>query len=80
MPYTVILHIQGSEPVTAEMEELPSSQDTLVIVKNPRRTDGKELHYLNHDAITVAWPIERLNFLEIISGAEAEEIIGFVRE
>lgn len=80
MPYTLIVHIKNSDPVIGETEELPSPNDTLIVVNNPRRLDGKDLHYLAENVVTVYWPIERLNFLEVISSEEEEAIIGFVRE
>jgi hypothetical protein len=42
--------------------------------------DGKDLDFLSEDAVSVLWPVERLNFIEILSAKEDEEIIGFVRE
>lgn len=80
MPYTIILHLQNEEPVIAEMDEIPSPSDRLVLVNNPRRLDGKDLHYLQQDVDTVLWPITRINFIEVISDEGAEQIIGFVRE
>ena len=46
MAIEVLIHIQNSEPILAEIDELPSLQDTLLKVSNPRLRDGKELHYL----------------------------------
>lgn len=80
MTYTLVIHIQNSDPVMGEADELPSPSDTMVMVKNPRRVDGKDLHYLAENAMTVYWPIERINFIEVLSEGEEEEIIGFVRE
>lgn len=80
MPHTLILHIQGGEPVVGEAEDLPNVNDTMVMIRNPRRLDGKDLHYLQADVVTVYWPMERLNFIEVVTGEEEEAIIGFVRE
>ncbi len=80
MPYTLILHILNTDPVVGEVEELPSTSDTLISVRNPRRLDSKDLHYLADNAVTVYWPVDRLNFIEVLGGKEEEEIIGFVRE
>lgn len=80
MPYTLIIHISNEEAVIGEVEELPAATDNLLIVNNPRRLDGKDLHYLAEDAVTVYWPISRLNFVEVISEQAEEDIIGFVRE
>ena len=80
MPYSVILHVQGEEPIVGEIERLPDPTDLLVAVSNPRRLDGKDLHYLAENVITVYWPVARLNFIEIMTTKEDEDIIGFVRE
>jgi len=80
MPYQVILHIQGEEPVFGEVEELPKPQDLTIEVNHPRRIDGKDLPYLAESVTTVIWPWARLNFVEIIPSRADEEIIGFVRE
>ena len=80
MPFTIVLHIQNTDPVVGEVEEIPTPTDNLVILRNPRRMDGKDLHFLNENVVTVIWPVERLNFIEVLSGEEQEEIIGFVRE
>jgi hypothetical protein len=80
MPYSIVLHVQGEEPIIGEIERLPSMNDLLVTVSNPRRLDGKDLHYLAENVITVIWPVARLNFIEIMPTKEDEDIIGFVRE
>jgi hypothetical protein len=80
MAYTLILHIQNSDPVVGESDELPAADATLVMLKNPRKMDGKDLTYLAENVVTVYWPIERINFIELIAGEQEEQIIGFVRE
>lgn len=80
MAYTLILHVQNSDAVAGEVDELPTPADSLIMVKNPRRLDGKDLPYLAENVITVFFPTERLNFIEVLGGGEEEDIIGFVRE
>ena len=80
MAHTLVLHVQNADAVLAEVDELPLSTDTLVMVRNPRRIDGKDLHYLSDNAIMVFYPVDKLNFIEVLSTAEEETIIGFVRE
>lgn len=80
MPFTLVLHIQNSDPVVGEVDELPSPSDTMILVKNPRKIDGKDLPFLDENAVSVYWPIDRLNFIEVLSDGEEEEIIGFVSE
>lgn len=80
MAFKIVLHIQNTDPVLGEVEELPSPTDRLIIVSNPRRLDGKDVSYLTENVITVLWPVERLNFIEVMGSEEEEKIIGFVRE
>lgn len=77
---TILIHIQNEDPVLGEVDELPSPGDTLLTVKNPRRKDGKDLHYLDANVTSVLFPVARINFIEIMPTGEEEEIIGFVRE
>ncbi len=80
MPYTIILHPSGEEPIIGEVEELPQPTDLSITVNSPRRIDGKELHYLSESVLTVIWPLNRMNFIEVLPTKAEEEIIGFVRE
>lgn len=77
---TVLVHLLNEDPVLGEMDALPEPTDSLVVVKNPRRRDGKDLHYLDTNVVTVIWPVIRINFVEVMPSGEEEEIIGFVRE
>jgi hypothetical protein len=63
-----------------EVAELPAATDQTILVKNPRRRDGKDLHYLQANVTDVIWPLVRIAFIEIIPGEEEERLIGFVRE
>jgi len=78
--HTLILHVENSEPIVGETDELPSTGDMLVQIRNPRRQDGRDLHYLAENSVMLFWPVNKLNFIEVIASAADEEIIGFVRE
>jgi hypothetical protein len=81
MPISVVIHILNTEPILGEVDELPSPTDNTIAVHNPRRIDGKEIDYIQADVSTVIWPIEKINFIEVMPGEDEEEdIIGFVRE
>lgn len=80
MSHLILLHIAGEEPITGEVDELPKAADTIITVLNPRRRDGKDIHYIDSRAVKVIWPLEKISFIEILSGEESEQIIGFVRE
>lgn len=77
---SVILHVSNEEPVIGEVDELPKMDDMMIQLKNPRRRDGKDLHYLEANISVVIWPIHRVNFIEIIPSGEEDDIISFVRE
>jgi hypothetical protein len=77
---TVLIHIANEDPVLGELDQLPAVTDTNVLVKNPRRRDGKDLPNLLANVTQVIWPMVRIGFIEIVPGGEEEQIIGFVRE
>jgi len=80
MAITVIIHITNEDPIVGEIEALPDSKDMMVLVKNPRRRDGKDVHYLDEGVTTVIWPLDRINFIEIMAGEQEEPLVSFVRE
>jgi len=81
MSITIIIHILNSEPILAEIDELPASADNSITLHNPRHIDGKDISYIQEQVSTVIWPLEKINFIEIMPGEEEDEdIIGFVRE
>jgi len=77
---TILIHIANEDPILGEVDQLPGVTDTTLLVKNPRRRDGKDLPNLLSNVTQVIWPIIRVTFIEIVPGEGEEEIIGFVRE
>ena len=77
---TVLVHIANEDPVLGEIEQLPGPSDQSILVKNPRRRDGKDLPFLQANVTDVIWPIIRISFIELIPGSDEEQIIGFVRD
>jgi hypothetical protein len=80
MAHTVIVHIANEDPILCELEALPAGNDTVVVIQNPRRRDGKDIHYLSNDVMTVIWPINQISFIEVLPSEGEEKIIGFVRD
>jgi len=80
MAYSVILHVSGEASIAGEVDELPKSADTIIVVSNPRQKDGKDLHYIDNNVTKVIWPLSKVSFIEIMDSTEEEKIIGFVRE
>jgi len=77
---TVIVHINNEDPIMGEVEELPQPSDHIIMLKNPRKKDGKDVHYLEPNVNLVIWPFHRITFIELIQDVEEDEIISFVRE
>jgi hypothetical protein len=77
---TVLIHIANEDPIQGEVDNLPGTADQSILVKNPRRRDGKDLHYLQASVTNVIWPMSRIAFIEIMPGNDEEQIISFVRE
>jgi len=80
MAITLLLHIPNEEPIAGEVDELPGVQDTLIVVRNPRRRDGKDIHYLEPEVTSIILPVNRVTIIEVMPGTEEEDIIGFVRD
>lgn len=80
MPISVILHISGEEPIIGDIEEMPQAGDSVLILNNPRKRDGKDVPYLDADVTVVIYPWDKVNFVEIMPAEAEEEIVGFVRE
>jgi hypothetical protein len=80
MPYTIVVHLPNEDPVCGEVDQLPAANDSIVTVHHPRRRDGKDVHYLSNEVITVIWPIIQISFIEVMPSEGEEKIIGFVRE
>jgi hypothetical protein len=80
MPFAVLVHLLNEEPVMGEMEQLPTADANFIAVSNPRRRDGKDLHYLQLNVTTVMWASHRIGFIEVLPGEAEEKLVTFVRE
>jgi len=80
MAISIIIHINDTDPVLCEIEELPDPNHQTITVMGPRRVDGKDLHYLATGVTTVIFPLHRISFIELVPREDEEHIVGFVRE
>ena len=80
MSHSVLVHINNEDAVLGEVEKLPSAVDQLIAIQNPRRKDGKDLHYLDEEVNMMIVPMHRINFIQVLPSGDVEEIIGFIRE
>jgi hypothetical protein len=77
---TVYLHMVGEDPIVGEIDDLPQKTDTNLPLKNPRRKDGKDIAYLEQNVTQVYIPLHRVTLMEVLPGADEDQIISFVRE
>jgi len=80
MTQTIIVHLPNEDPICGEVDQLPAASDSILTLHNPRRRDGKDVHYLSNDILTVIWPLSQIAFIEVLPSEGEEHIIGFVRE
>ena len=77
---SVVVHIANEDAIVCEMDDMPGATDRFIHMQNPRRRDGKDIHYLDEEVTSMLVPWHRINFVQLLPSAEAEDVIGFVRE
>ena len=80
MSLEVIIHLHNEDPVLAEVESLPDPTHQFLYVTNPRRRDGRSLHYVTEGATSFIFPWTRITFVEIMEAEAAKEVVEFFRE
>ena len=85
MSVRVIIHVLNEEAVVAEVDQLPDPKDNCIVVRNPRKRDGKPLSTLADGVETVIYPWTRVTFVEVMDEAasttgSADSIVSFFRE
>ena len=64
MAFTVIIHLTGSDPFLAEMDELPDPKASFIVCTNPRGRDGKNLIFIEPECTRFIFPWHRISFVE----------------
>ena len=77
---SMIVHISNEEPIVGEVDAMPDETTNLIILKNPRRKDGQDIHFLVEDVTTVIIPLHRITIIQLMPSATSDDIIGFARE
>ena len=80
MSISLIVHLANEEPFVAEVDAMPDLTHRAIVLSNPRKPDGRDLHYLADEVTVMIVPWHRVSFLEVVPSTDAEDIIGFVRE
>ena len=64
MAFTVIIHLTGTDPFLAEMDELPDAKASFIVCTNPRARDGKNLVFIEPECTRFMFPWHRVSFIE----------------
>lgn len=81
MAQTVIIHLVNEDPILAEVEDLENLDGPVLECMNPRRRDGKQLHYITSEATSFLFPWHRISFIELMpSEMERGEVVEFFRD
>lgn len=81
MAVRVIVHVHNEDPFVADIDELPKPEDNFVVLRNPKRRDGKSLTYITDGATAFIFPWSRITFIEVMDGASSKDsVVGFFRE
>jgi hypothetical protein len=80
MSMEVVIHLLNEDPILAELEEMPDPTHQSIVITNPRRRDGRPLHYVTEGATAFIFPWNRITFIEIMETEETREVIEFFRE
>lgn len=80
MSLEVIVHLLNEDPILAELEDMPDPTHQSIVLTNPRRRDGRPLHYITEGATVFIFPWNRITFIEIMETEEAREVVEFFRE
>jgi hypothetical protein len=80
MSHTVLVHVLNEEPLVGEMDEIPEPSDQVLIMRNVRRRDGRDVSYLLPEASSVMFPWSRIHCVEIMPSESEEDVVTFIRE
>lgn len=63
---TLILHIENSDPIKVDVDEMPKPTDAIIVGKNPRERTDKEVYWLDDGVTTVLFPWHRINYIQVL--------------
>ena len=66
-----IVHIQGDQPLLADLLALPQPGDASLVCTNLRSLDGRKPVFIEHSASTFVFPYQHIRFVEILAEDES---------
>ena len=72
----VVIHMQGEQPLMADLEELPTPTDSCLVCTNLRTTNGKRPTFVDHVDSWFMIPMLHIRFVEIPKTSLGPEMAG----
>jgi hypothetical protein len=69
---SLLVHLANSEPVKIDVDEMPAPTDQVIVGKNPRERNDREVTWLDEGVTTVIFPWWRINFIQVLPNPEDE--------
>ncbi len=60
-----VIHMQGEQPLVADLPTLPSAGDSCLVCTNMRTLDGKRPTFVDEVGSTFIIPLQHVRFIEI---------------
>lgn len=67
------VHIANSEPITVEVDAMPGPNDTLLLCKNMRDNNERELSWIDEGVRMIYVPVWRINYIQVLPASEEQE-------
>ncbi len=66
-----VIHLQGEQPLVADLPMLPAATDSCLVCTNLRTLDGKRPVFVDAIGSTFIIPLQHVRFIEIVPGGDA---------
>lgn len=63
---TLLVHVNNSEPIKLDVEQMPTTIDQVIIGKNPRERTDREVTWIDEGVTTIIVPWWRITFIEVL--------------
>ena len=66
-----VIHMQGEQPLVADLPTLPAGGDSCLVCTNLRTLDGKRPVFVDATSSTFVIPLQHVRFIEIVPDGDA---------
>jgi len=81
MAIRALVHVQHDETILCEIDEIPKPTDNFIVLRYPRKRDGKPIETLADGATTFIFPWTKVAFIELFEElTQRENVVGLFRE